>query len=221
MTLDEVKRRVAELDADLGWYQNIDLKNGVQTKTRRVWGEEADHPRQRWEWMQSGFPTDFTGKTVLDVGCNAGFFSFVAAERGAKRVLGVDLKQGYIDQARFANDVRGDKVEFQTAGVNDVTKFGEQFDITICIGLLYHVRDIYGAIEAIAAVTKEMAIVESAIHPGNEGVPLVRVAPGKGGLPGIWHPNITALRFMFERVGFARTEQVFGGTGRGGIVAYK
>ncbi len=222
MDINTVRRRVAELDQKLGWYQNIDLKCGVHTKTRSIWGEDYDHPRQRWESMAPGFPASFAGKTVLDVGCNAGFFSFVAADRGAKKVVAIDYNEGYIEQAKLCGEVRGDKnVEFHVGNVHNVTSLKEKFDITLCIGLLYHVQDIAGAIRAIANVTKEMAIVESAIHPGNNDKPLVLVASGTGRQPGTWHPNMTALKYMFEKVGFTRTEDVFTKGGRGGIVAYK
>lgn len=221
MDQETISRRVKELDDNLGWYQNIDLKCGIQTKTRTVWGEEIDHPRQRWESIAPGFPSDFSGKTVLDVGCNAGYFSFVAADRGASRIVALDYKQGYIDQAQFCNEVRGDKIDFRVGNVLDIEKLNQDFDITICIGLLYHVQDIVGAIRAIAKVTRELAIVESAVHPGNNDRPLVYVPSGKGREPGTWHPNMTALKYMFEKEGFSRTQDIFTRGGRGGILAFK
>jgi SAM-dependent methyltransferase len=216
-----IAERVALLDKEPGWYQNIDLKNGMQTKTRKVWGEEIDHPRRRWEAVSSAFPESFAGKSVLDVGCNAGFFSFIAAERGAESVCGVDYNRRYVEQAQFCNEVRGDKVDFRVMPVADLDQLARTFDITLCIGLLYHVPDILGAIDAIARVTTEYAIVESAILPGHNEEPLVLYAGGISGKPGQWHPNITALSSMFITAGFARTEPLFVDGGRGGIVAFK
>jgi tRNA (mo5U34)-methyltransferase len=216
-----VLSRIAELDEAPGWYQNIDLKNGIHTKTRKVWGEELDHPRRRWEAVRSAFPESLAGKSVLDVGCNAGFFSFMAAERGAESVLGVDYNDRYVEQARFCNAVRGDKVEFRVMPVGDVRKLGRSFDITLCIGLLYHVHDILGAIQAISDVTTEMAIVESAIHPNTSDVPLLLYTGNDKKLPGHWHPNMSALSAMLLAVGFQRVEPTFRDGGRGGIVAFK
>lgn len=221
MELDAVKDRIKELDDKLGWYQNIDLKNGLQTKTRTVWGEAIDHPRQRWESVAPGFPSDFTGKSVLDIGCNAGFFSFVAADRGCRDIVAIDYSSGYIEQARFCNDVRGDLIDFRVGYANDLVSIGRSFDITLCIGLLYHVPDIMGAIQQIGEVTNEMVIVESAIYLDHNELPLVRVADGKGRVPGTWHPNMTALEFMFRKVGFKSTKPLFKRGGRGGILAYK
>jgi len=218
---EDLKQKIKAFDEDPGWYQNIDLKNGISTKSRRVWGEKIDHPRERWEAVESAFPKSFAGKSVLDVGCNAGFFSFVATDRGADYVCGVDYNEKYVQQAKFANDVRGDDVDFRVASVTSLRELGRAFDITLCIGLLYHVTDIWGAIREISHVTKEMAIVESAIHNDDDETPLVRVAGQHVNLPGTWHPNIAALRELFTLAGFARTEFLFKDGARGGIVAYK
>lgn len=216
-----IKARVAELDQDPGWYQNIDLGNGIETKTRRIWREPADHPNDRWNAVAPAFPESFAGKSVLDVGCNAGFFSFKAAERGADHVCGIDYNERYIEQAKFANEVRGDNVDFRVGSVEKLRALGRQFDITLCIGLLYHVKDLLGGIREIAHMTREMAIIESAIHNDNDKLPLVRVAGGNTELPGTWHPNIAALEELCLKTGFARTEPLFKDGGRGGIIAYK
>ncbi|MEL7489369.1 MAG: class I SAM-dependent methyltransferase [Pseudomonadota bacterium] len=221
METDTIKARIAALDADPGWYQNIDLKNGIQTKSRCVWGEKIDHPRERWEAVAPAFPKSFEGKSVLDIGCNAGFFSFVAAERGAAYVCGVDYNEKYIEQAKLANEIRGDAVDFRVGSTKTLRKLNRNFDITLCIGLLYHVGDIWGAICEISRITDEMAIVESAIHNDDDRLPLMRVAGQTTALPGTWHPNIAALRELFGMAGFKKTEVLFKNGARGGIVAYK
>lgn len=221
MNIEDIRKKVAELDTDPGWYQNIDLKNGIRTKTRQVWGEEIDHPKTRWKAVEKAFPATFAGKSVLDVGCNAGFFSFVAAERGADYVCGIDANEKYIRQAQFANELRGDNVDFRALPIQRLSSLERKFDITICIGLLYHLADIYGAIRSISAMTTEMAIVESAIYSDDDRIPLVRVAQQAVNLPGTWHPNIAALEALFRLCGFSRTEKLFKDGGRGGIIAYK
>ena len=57
-------------------------------------------------------PADLQGKTVLDIGCNAGFFSMEMKRRGAERVLGIDSDDEYLAQASFAADVErpGDRI---------------------------------------------------------------------------------------------------------------
>ncbi|MEM9705430.1 MAG: class I SAM-dependent methyltransferase [Pseudomonadota bacterium] len=221
MDLAAVKARVAELDEDPGWYQNIELGNGVQTKTRRIWREPADHPADRWRAVEPGFPKSFADKSVLDVGCNAGFFSFKAAERGATDIVAVDYNERYIEQAKFANEVRGDKIDFRVGSVENLRSLKKRFDIVLCIGLLYHVKDLLGGVREIAHVTSEMAIIESAIYNDADELPLIRVAGGDTALPGTWHPNIAGLTALCLKTGFKRVEPLFKEGGRGGVIAYK
>lgn len=64
----------------MGRYQDIDLGNGLSTRSRRVWGEDLDHPKRRWKNIEPAVPLDMSGMSVLDIGCNAGFVSFQAAD---------------------------------------------------------------------------------------------------------------------------------------------
>ena len=57
------------------------------------------------------FPQDFIGKTVLDIGCNPGFYSFAAKLRGAKSVVGLDHQPQYIEQARLLREILGIDVD--------------------------------------------------------------------------------------------------------------
>src|SRR5205823_11074218 len=63
-----------------------------------------------------GLPEDLRGKTVLDVGCSDGYFSFACERRGAKRVVAIDdFSSVYIDSPagfHVAHELLGSKVEF-------------------------------------------------------------------------------------------------------------
>lgn len=50
-------------------------------------------------------PGDLSGKAVLDIGCNEGFFCRVAKERGAERVVGIDFDRARLNEAikRYAS----------------------------------------------------------------------------------------------------------------------
>jgi tRNA (mo5U34)-methyltransferase len=129
---DEIRQRVTALGP---WFHNLDLC-GVATAPGHFLG---DYPQVKWSRFANAIP-DVTGKSVLDIGCNAGFYSLEMKRRGASRVLGIDFDEDYLAQARFAAEVRGADIEFRRLSVYDVGALGERFDVVIFMGVLYHLR---------------------------------------------------------------------------------
>lgn len=129
----EIEKRVHELG---DWFQNIDL-GGVRTAPNHFLG---DYPNIKWKSFAHAIPADLTGKSVLDIGCNAGFYSLEMKRRGAERVVGVDSDEGYLAQARFAAEVNGADIEFRRLDVYDVGRLAERFDLVLFMGVLYHLR---------------------------------------------------------------------------------
>jgi tRNA (mo5U34)-methyltransferase len=133
MTAEEIRARAAALG---DWFHNIDL-NGVQTAPNHFLN---DYPNVKWRMFRHAIPEDLTGQTVLDIGCNAGFYSIEMKRRGAERVLGIDFDDRYLDQARLAAEVKDQDIEFRKLSVYDVAELGETFDIVLFMGVLYHLR---------------------------------------------------------------------------------
>ena len=128
-----------EVAALAPWFHNIDLGDGVTTAPDHFLG---DYPRFKFARFADALPAALTGKTVLDIGCNAGFYSVEMKRRGAARVLGIDSDDRYLAQARLATAALGfgDGVEFRNLSVYDVASLGERFDLVIFMGVLYHLR---------------------------------------------------------------------------------
>src|SRR5215218_2643186 len=133
MTTEEIRRRVEELG---DWFHNLDL-GGVKTAPNHFLG---DYPETKWQEFAAAIPDDLTGKTVLDVGCNAGFYSIQMKKRGADRVVAIDTDDKYLAQARFAAEVNGAEIEFRNLSVYRVGELKEQFDLVLFMGVLYHLR---------------------------------------------------------------------------------
>jgi tRNA (mo5U34)-methyltransferase len=129
----EIQRKVEALGP---WFHNLDL-NGVPTAPAHFLG---DYPNVKWRRFADAVPRDLTGKTVLDIGCNAGFYSMEMKRRGAARVVGVDSDDEYLEQARFAASVKGLEIEFRRLSVYDVGALREKFDLVLFLGVLYHLR---------------------------------------------------------------------------------
>ena len=133
LSQEQIQRRAAELGE---WFHNMDLK-GVKTAPQHFLG---DYPAVKWRRFSDRIPADLHGRSVLDIGCNAGFYSIEMKRRGAERVLGIDSDERYLAQGRFAADVCGVDVEFRNLSVYDVGALGERFDIVLFMGVLYHLR---------------------------------------------------------------------------------
>lgn len=118
------------------WFHNINL-GGVQTAPDHFLG---DYPNVKFQSFAHSLPGDLSGKTVLDIGCNAGFYSIEMKRRGAARVVGIDSDERYHNQARFAAKTLGFDIEFEKRSVYDVAGLQEQFDVVIFMGVLYHLR---------------------------------------------------------------------------------
>jgi tRNA (mo5U34)-methyltransferase len=120
------------------WFQNIDLGAGVLTAPHHFLG---DYPAFKFRGFAHVIPEDLSGKSVLDIGCNAGFYTMEMKRRGASRVLGVDSDDRYLAQARFAAATLGfADIEYRNLSVYDVASLGEKFDLVIFMGVLYHLR---------------------------------------------------------------------------------
>ncbi|PYX09214.1 MAG: TIGR04290 family methyltransferase [Acidobacteria bacterium] len=130
-------RSLAQRIAELGeWFHNLDL-HGVHTAPRHFLG---DFPNIKWQPIGKAIPQDLTGATVLDIGCNGGFYSIQMKQRGARRVLGIDVDDRYLNQARFAANTLGLDIEFKKCSVYSADEISGQFDYVLLMGVFYHLR---------------------------------------------------------------------------------
>ena len=127
----------AEIERLAPWFHNIEL-GGTQTAPDHFLG---DYPRFKFERFAHVLPADLSGRSVLDIGCNAGFYAIEMKRRGAARVVGIDSDERYLAQARLAAGALGfGGIEFRRLDVYDVGRLGERFDLVIFMGVLYHLR---------------------------------------------------------------------------------
>jgi tRNA (mo5U34)-methyltransferase len=130
---EEIRRRAEALGP---WFHNLDL-HGVRTAPEHFLG---DYPAVKFASFAGALPPDLRGRSVLDIGCNAGFYAIEMKRRGADRVLAIDSDERYLAQARLAAEITGHDIEFRNLSVYDVGAIGERFDLVIFMGVLYHLR---------------------------------------------------------------------------------
>jgi tRNA (mo5U34)-methyltransferase len=155
-----------EVEALGPWFQNLDLK-GVNTAPSHFLG---DYPAVKWRQFAAAIPRDLTGKSVLDVGCNAGFYAMEMKRRGAARVLGLDWDEEYLAQARFAAEVSKLDIEFHRMSVYDVGALGETFDVVLFLGVFYHLRHPLLALDLIHEHVARDLLVFQSMQRGSKDV---------------------------------------------------
>lgn len=128
-----LRERIQELGT---WFHNLNL-GGIPTAPGHFLG---DYPAVKWRRFAHTIPEDLTGWTVLDIGCNGGFYCLEMKRRGADYVLGIDSDPRYLAQARLAAEVTGLEIDLRQMSVYDVPELREKFDLVIFMGVLYHLR---------------------------------------------------------------------------------
>jgi len=128
-----ISRRVNELGQ---WFHNLNL-HGVSTAPNHFLG---DFPNIKWEKIRQEIPLNLEGASVLDIGCNGGFYSIEMKRRGASRVLGIDVDERYLNQARFAAQTLDLDIEFRKCSVYQIDSIPGQFDYVVFMGVFYHLR---------------------------------------------------------------------------------
>ena len=212
-----LQKRVAELGP---WFHNLDL-HGVQTAPEHFLG---DWPAAGWRRFAHAVPADLTGKSVLDIGCNGGFYALEMKRRGAETVVGIDSDPRYVAQARFAADTLDLAIEVLEMSVYDVARLGRRFDLVIFMGVLYHLRHPLLALDlihahvagdlllfqsmqrgdaVIAGAPPDHAFEERAVfdHPG---FPRLQFIEGSyaGDPTNWWLPNRACAEAMLRSAGF-------------------
>jgi tRNA (mo5U34)-methyltransferase len=156
----------SEAAAYAPWFHNLHLPDGSQTAPDHPLG---DFPAFKWAQIASVIPEDLDGWTALDVGCNAGFYSFELAKRGA-RVSAIDMDPHFLRQAAWAAREFDlvDRIDFHQASVYDLAAWSGKFDLILFMGVFYHLRHPLLALDILAIKTGRRMIFQTLSLPGEE-----------------------------------------------------
>ena len=231
---DESKLREI-FDASKPWHHHI-LVKGVATKVEPAWGEPLEHPRQMANELEPVLD-NVEGKRVLDVGCNDGFFVFHCRERGASSVCGIEAEAHHYKNANLVNDLlQQGSIELRCMSAYEIDESLGEFDISLLLGLIYHLKNPLKVIESVAHLTNETLVIETALR--NSLVDIKNREKGIMGTPSMdflehplepmsdtahlencynpqisfegaynwWVPNSECVCSMLRSVGFQKTE---------------
>jgi SAM-dependent methyltransferase len=156
----------ARVDAIQPWHYEFDL-DGVRTPVYR-----HDFANRHLERRRIGFDPlvraaggSLRGKRILDLGCNAGYWSLAAIEAGADFVLGVDGRQMHIDQANLVfevKDVDHSRYRFELGNIF-THEFDQDFDAVLCVGLMYHIAKPVELFELFSGVNASLILIDTVL----------------------------------------------------------
>ncbi len=159
----DLRREIAELGP---WFHNLHLPGGTQTAPDHSLG---DFPSFKWQVLAPYLPQDLASWTALDIGCNAGFYTFELARRGAQ-VTGIDLDPRYLAQAEWAARQYGlqDRVAFKRMQVYDLAHTNDTFDLVVFMGVFYHLRYPMLGLDIVAQKVRRLMVFQTLTMPGME-----------------------------------------------------
>lgn len=153
------------------WHYPFDLPWG-RTAPNKVGHDQRHFQRRRHFFapLLEIYGGSLEGKSVLDLGCCQGFWSFECAKAGAT-VLGIDSSEAFIEEATALQTVLGiDRCEFLLSHLEEEawwTKTGKR-TITLFLGLFYHLTDPVFVLRKAMEKTTETIIVDTEVVPGEE-----------------------------------------------------
>ena len=234
MTRDEIEQKLAELSP---WFYPFEFGDGLRAPTKIPPEVEGIFTTRR-EMVERAANTYFGARLpevgCLDIGCHEGFYSIAMARLGVGRVVGVDVRESNLRRARFVAETMGlEQVSFRQGNCERLTapEFG-RYELTLFLGVLYHLENPMLCLRNVAALTKELCIVETQVIDEVEGESEWGARDWKrpyqgalavidesgefhssdgeetGSTPVALCPSPKALMFLLRQAGFSRVEIV-------------
>jgi len=168
LTKIDIEKKIFKLGSEQSWNHNILLPNGIETSPK----QQVSHGKNfvKWERIKPILNMlDLSGKRVLDIGCNEGFFSTKISEM-ASYVMGGDIDTLRIKKAKFVQSILKRKnLDFEVMDIySPEFQKQEYFDLCICMGFLHRVPDPFKAVAAISSMTDtvlfEWKVLKHGLH---------------------------------------------------------
>lgn len=107
----------------------------------------------------------FAEFSLVDLGCNSGFFSLEAASKGFGKVKGIDLREENIAQAKFLAKAFGlDEVEFEIGNLKDLISTQHKYDVILNLGIMYHLSQPFEILKKCYDLTSKICVIDTITH---------------------------------------------------------
>ncbi len=85
---------------------------------------------------------DVTNLSILDLGCGTGKHDRKLVEKGARKVVGIDLSNNMINEAM--KNTHSDKIEYKVMSMQDIDKLDMKFDLVVSSLAIHYIEDYDG-----------------------------------------------------------------------------
>lgn len=164
-----------QLEALGPWFYEFDLPNIGHTRSV-VPPEVTKIFDTRLEMVSRVVDAHFGSRlpeiSCIDVGCHEGFYSLAMSRKGVRQVRSIDFRESNIKKARFVAEAFGIRnIEYRQGDAEHLSpETVGQHELCLFLGLLYHLENPMLCLRNIAAITKEVCIVETQVIDEVEGV---------------------------------------------------
>ena len=170
MTTEEIRHGIEQFGP---WFYAFHFGDGLSTRPSipaQVAGIHDTRLAMTEAAVERHFGPRAHGMECLDIGCHQGFYS-IAMARNGWRVTGIDAREESLRSARFASEAAGfPEIQYRQGRVETLAHAsGRTFDLTLFLGVLYHVEDPMLCLRQVSAVTKEMCVIETQVVDEVEG----------------------------------------------------
>ena len=216
------------------WFYEFALPDGTRTQSHLPPGVEKIHETRLKlleQALDASVGRDASALTAVDLACHQGWFAMHLAKRNFRTILGVDARDEHLADAKLMAEVLGvtsfrtRKVDLEDAHAEDVGVH----DVTLMLGLLYHLENPVRVLRLARAVTRRMMVIETQVVPHMSGMvdwgswqfqrPMVgnfgiidetaETHASEASVHGIClAPSIETLEWLLKRVGFRRVERL-------------
>jgi ubiquinone/menaquinone biosynthesis C-methylase UbiE len=172
MTPAEIRQGIEELGP---WFYRFEFGGGLETTPaipRSVVDIFETRLRMIGRTVDSHFGERLRDIECLDIGCHEGFYSIAMARRGVRGVVGIDARPENLKRARFVANAMGvHRIVYRDGRVETLASDqARTFELTLFLGLLYHVEDPMRCLRQVAAVTGELCVLETQVVDEVSGV---------------------------------------------------
>ena len=171
MTPQQIQEQITALAP---WFYSFDLGNGLKTQSQ-IPAEVTGIFETRLEMVnalvEEHFGPQLPEISCLDVGCHEGFYSIAMAKKGIRQVVGMDVRESNLRKARFVATTLGlPQVRFQQGNCERLrAEEVGRHELTLFLGVLYHLENPMLCLRNLSSVTKELCIVETQVIEEVEG----------------------------------------------------